>query len=112
MICRRLSRLVVFFFSSRRRHTRLQGDWSSDVCSSDLAEILDSCHRYVRKPQRHGKRQRRLADALLIEKNSEPGRSDLIALDAGVEQRFTAGFDDEIVRATIPPLAELRATHA
>src|SRR5256885_11199486 len=28
--------LYVFFFSSRRRHTRLQGDWSSDVCSSDL----------------------------------------------------------------------------
>src|SRR5205807_4226076 len=27
---------VQFFFSSRRRHTRLQGDWSSDVCSSDL----------------------------------------------------------------------------
>src|ERR1022692_838002 len=31
-----------FFFSSRRRHTRLQGDWSSDVCSSDLnIEIAD-----------------------------------------------------------------------
>src|ERR1039457_1835445 len=28
--------LCSFFFSSRRRHTRLQGDWSSDVCSSDL----------------------------------------------------------------------------
>src|SRR5256885_15498207 len=28
---------MFFFFSSRRRHTRLQGDWSSDVCSSDLA---------------------------------------------------------------------------
>src|SRR2546426_6008332 len=28
--------LDFFFFSSRRRHTRLQGDWSSDVCSSDL----------------------------------------------------------------------------
>src|SRR2546426_3184383 len=28
--------LPFFFFSSRRRHTRLQGDWSSDVCSSDL----------------------------------------------------------------------------
>src|SRR3989454_6439979 len=28
--------MVFFFFSSRRRHTRLQGDWSSDVCSSDL----------------------------------------------------------------------------
>src|ERR1022692_5034511 len=33
-----MSGLIVFFvfFSSRRRHTRLQGDWSSDVCSSDL----------------------------------------------------------------------------
>src|SRR5437016_10432591 len=28
----------VFFFSSRRRHTRLVSDWSSDVCSSDLFE--------------------------------------------------------------------------
>src|SRR2546426_5940754 len=29
-----------FFFSSRRRHTRLQGDWSSDVCSSDLPLLI------------------------------------------------------------------------
>src|SRR5256886_6785790 len=28
---------VFFFFSSRRRHTRFDCDWSSDVCSSDLA---------------------------------------------------------------------------
>src|SRR5437016_14596864 len=28
--------LRLFFFSSRRRHTRLVSDWSSDVCSSDL----------------------------------------------------------------------------
>src|SRR5256884_1632687 len=27
---------MVFFFSSRRRHTRCSRDWSSDVCSSDL----------------------------------------------------------------------------
>src|SRR6266705_3675058 len=27
-----------FFFSSRRRHTRSYGDWSSDVCSSDLVD--------------------------------------------------------------------------
>src|ERR1039457_2719165 len=33
---------VVFFFSSRRRHTRLQGDWSSDVCSSDLSWPKDT----------------------------------------------------------------------
>src|SRR3989454_8985145 len=31
-----------FFFSSRRRHTRLQGDWSSDVCSSDLSKCYRS----------------------------------------------------------------------
>src|SRR2546426_9303100 len=30
---------IIFFFSSRRRHTRLQGDWSSDVCSSDLTYL-------------------------------------------------------------------------
>src|SRR5438876_4054420 len=29
-----------FFFSSRRRHTRWTGDWSSDVCSSDLADVV------------------------------------------------------------------------
>src|SRR5699024_11630360 len=29
----------VFFFSSRRRHTRSKRDWSSDVCSSDSHEI-------------------------------------------------------------------------
>src|SRR6202047_5694231 len=28
-----------FFFSSRRRHTRSYGDWSSDVCSSDLHAV-------------------------------------------------------------------------
>src|SRR5256885_7117290 len=33
--CRTLRAAKFFFFSSRRRHTRLQGDWSSDVCSSD-----------------------------------------------------------------------------
>src|SRR2546421_2802475 len=30
---------VFFFFSSRRRHTRSDRDWSSDVCSSDLAQL-------------------------------------------------------------------------
>src|SRR3989449_2718696 len=33
---RRILFLGVFFFSSRRRHTRCSRDWSSDVCSSDL----------------------------------------------------------------------------
>src|SRR5437762_9512191 len=38
--CRKYSiQLVLFFFSSRRRHTRYIGDWSSDVCSSDLFRL-------------------------------------------------------------------------
>src|ERR1022692_4077708 len=39
-----------FFFSSRRRHTRLQGDWSSDVCSSDL----EGCTRAIAELVRDG----------------------------------------------------------
>src|SRR5207248_4117119 len=57
---------VYFFFSSRRRHTRSYGDWSSDVCSSDLVtrtvlgavgqgtpdagliEMLDGVHEVLR----------------------------------------------------------------
>src|SRR5438105_12822350 len=62
---------VVFFFSSRRRHTRSTRDWSSDVCSSDLrccrrvtagvliaaenqrarhASAIMSCHGGLRSP--------------------------------------------------------------
>src|SRR2546430_5258239 len=33
--------LCFFFFSSRRRHTRFDCDWSSDVCSSDLAWVYE-----------------------------------------------------------------------
>src|SRR5256885_10885176 len=40
-----------FFFSSRRRHTRLQGDWSSDVCSSDLHRAgLTASHAITTPP--------------------------------------------------------------
>src|SRR2546426_9107964 len=47
-----VERFVLFFFSSRRRHTRLQGDWSSDVCSSDLygGGILDNTDIQPRVP--------------------------------------------------------------
>src|SRR5688500_19072027 len=38
---------LCFFFSSRRRHTRLQGDWSSDVCSSDLRAVLAAANDYT-----------------------------------------------------------------
>src|SRR2546430_9969756 len=34
--------IIFFFFSSRRRHTRFDCDWSSDVCSSDLISAEQS----------------------------------------------------------------------
>src|SRR5437762_6183842 len=39
------SRFLFFFFSSRRRHTRYIGDWSSDVCSSDLERAAAGADR-------------------------------------------------------------------
>src|SRR5207248_8200605 len=50
-----------FFFSSRRRHTRSYGDWSSDVCSSDLIMARDGWRammhrrlsRAIRQPEAH-----------------------------------------------------------
>src|SRR5437879_12571323 len=50
---------LLFFFSSRRRHTRYIGDWSSDVCSSDLRPTKDesrkrSADERSDDPQDHG----------------------------------------------------------
>src|SRR5690606_39362779 len=41
-----------FFFSSRRRHTRFSRDWSSDVCSSDLAVLAEAYRERLLSPQR------------------------------------------------------------
>src|SRR6266581_6352221 len=47
--------LLAVFFSSRRRHTRWTGDWSSDVCSSDLGPAhVGGGTRGHRLPQRRG----------------------------------------------------------
>src|SRR2546429_2930770 len=49
--------MAVFFFSSRRRHTRCSRDWSSDVCSSDLAQTLviatGASHRHLGLENEH-----------------------------------------------------------
>src|SRR5689334_25000570 len=42
---------LLFFFSSRRRHTRWNCDWSSDVCSSDLDAPI-RIHRIIQNPRR------------------------------------------------------------
>src|SRR5437867_6409891 len=61
----RLDSLValVFFFSGRRRHTSSYGDWSSDVCSSDLVERLRQIDQLSR-----GRIQTVMSSALAIER--------------------------------------------
>src|SRR5256885_10403198 len=55
---------LIFVVSSRRRHTRLQGDWRSDVCSSDLRgwtpETLWRAYETLEKDRVRGASDRRL----------------------------------------------------
>src|SRR5437899_10889116 len=44
----------VFFFSSRRRHTRCLSDWSSDVCSSDLSQTAKQLEKELETQRRKG----------------------------------------------------------
>src|SRR2546429_3903373 len=55
--------LLLFFFSSRRRHTRCSRDWSSDVCSSDLNWEPEVVARRMTGPSERG-RSRQEMDAL------------------------------------------------
>src|SRR5205807_4807893 len=83
---------ATFFFSSRRRHTRLQGDWSSDVCSSDLVGLLV----LLGEPHAH----------VLFEQRGEPDRwlARELGGDTGVEQparpeAVVAVQDPQVVRS-------------
>src|SRR5256886_12819597 len=58
-----------FFFSSRRRHTRFDCDWSSDVCSSDLLPERPTRGGPVREGTKRG------AYDLLVEDPSHRSRS-------------------------------------
>src|SRR5256885_3831122 len=62
-LCSTFLHREVIFFSSRRRHTRFQGDWSSDVCFSDLVLALPQAqmagtvaayHSLPSEPDTHG----------------------------------------------------------
>src|SRR5437762_14205936 len=70
----------LFFFSSRRRHTRYIGDWSSDVCSSDLArpELPFPAH---------------LADRLSLEQLSEETLRQVLRVVAAVALSADIGIE-------------------
>src|SRR5437899_7611201 len=68
----------VFFFSSRRRHTRCLSDWSSDVCSSDLSSSASAGDRSA--GIRGGRCSRASADSTLLTPgySSSPVRHSLL----------------------------------
>src|SRR5262245_38980311 len=72
---------LLFFFSSRRRHTRCLSDWSSDVCSSDLGARHGESQglRHQLEPLA---RQRRVP-ALRRRRSRDPGRGHEAAAAAG-----------------------------
>src|SRR5205814_7613326 len=86
----------VFFFSSRRRHTRCLSDWSSDVCSSDLRDkrslALTADDKIV-----GGERVERLAHGAL--RNAEPRRKLELARDRLARSPLDGGetLDEELL---------------
>src|SRR2546422_5254079 len=65
----RAASIYLFFFSSRRRHTRCSRDWSSDVCSSDLLVLpilLGGDWALRKEPREHQRMFRYLAGLLLV----------------------------------------------
>ena len=69
---------VCFFFSSRRRHTRLVSDWNSDVCSSDLIWSAFGVGR---------DQLRMVAQAVLLGGHVRVGLEDNLYLKRGVPAR-------------------------
>src|SRR5256886_16530404 len=81
----------MFFFSSRRRHTRFDCDWSSDVCSSDLPGEVN--------PRINGRLDEFVMKALAIETTErfqdESEMSEALArLRAGGKRTFSKDFTD------------------
>src|SRR5699024_11547712 len=70
---------VLFFFSSRRRHTRSKRDWSSDVCSSDLDCVYKTVNGKLRAvvaqvEECHAKGQPVLVGTISVEKSEALSR--------------------------------------
>src|SRR5437879_13905252 len=82
--------LFFFFFSSRRRHTRYIGDWSSDVCSSDLRAGRTGVHAGIAAAKHHGETrllQSTVDGALQVRRGSEIAGPQLRAVGEQPRQR-------------------------
>src|SRR2546426_5097366 len=120
-----------FFFSSRRRHTRLQGDWSSDVCSSDLlfqggdetvgpadslrvVTLLDRGVQEAQSLDGEPAVQAELRETLgsLYQKLGKLDRADTLLRTALDQRRSMSGSDDAAVGAGLVALGRLRIDQA
>src|SRR2546429_1195072 len=93
---------IVFFFSSRRRHTRCSRDWSSDVCSSDLSYSPQDGTRATQYPDD-------VPDAVKRERLEE-----LLEVQRAISAERLARFVGREVRVLVDRVAdpdEERATH-
>src|SRR5216683_507638 len=77
--------IFLFFFSSRRRHTRSDRDWSSDVCSSDLGLIR----------RRRGGADARVTSITLTEQGQAVAAEVTAARGAVLEKALLAITDDQ-----------------
>src|SRR5690348_5137224 len=64
-----MTHIILFFFSSRRRNTRWTGDWSSDVCSSDLERIALGVRTRLAVLEPHREAVRRMLAYLTLPAN-------------------------------------------
>src|SRR5216683_6060263 len=99
--------MIFFFFSSRRRHTRSDRDWSSDVCSSDLrAEAVQGRDLRLEPPLVDG------PDRPPVALQGE--FLELAPLDAPLvtDHLGPAELGDLLVAEAVPPAAAPRSRHA
>src|SRR5438094_4762264 len=92
-----------FFFSSRRRHTRSYGDWSSDVCSSDLEPGQEQpVHTHAGADKFYlvvtGKARFILGDSV-----REAGPGDLILAPEGVPHGIETALERTVMLVAIAP---------
>src|SRR5579862_1033779 len=100
------TRCLWFFFSSRRRHTRWNCDWSSDVCSSDLdpslvsRQMVEDVLRYKRLDGVQGALEALTAEWFPNGVQRENNAKVLAALD--VPSMLIWGDKDRIIQSPMP----------
>src|SRR6266516_6754540 len=99
--------MFFFFFSSRRRHTRSYGDWSSDVCSSDLcigATTLDEYRKYIEKG---GALERRFQQIIV----NPPSKAEAVKILEGLRDRYEAHHHVQITNDALDEADQLSARY-